>query len=163
MTRSIYFAHPINTYGTDLEEALIQMIARRFHGRHIVNPGSPEHQAKFEAYMAAGAKEMDYFIDLIERECDELILLAFPPTAEVRPPGPSPNGGIGAGVYLEAAKAHGWAHPVWEIIPSGEIYTWAPNPSRMLTIDETRARIRMPDPSDPEGKRMITRPYLSVA
>lgn len=147
MVGTIYFAHPINTYGTDLEEALLRRIAERFPGWRIVNPGDREHQAAFEARMAKGAKEMDYFIDLVNA-CDLCVVLAFP------------DGMIGAGAYKEAAEMHARACPVWEVLPDGTFLTWAPNPARFLTIEATKARIRMPDPADP-GKT-VTRPYVDA-
>jgi hypothetical protein len=128
----LYFAHPINTYGTDLEEALLQRIAQKFNGCRIVNPSAPEHQAKYLAYMAKGAKEMDYFIELA-MGCDECVLLAFRDRM------------IGAGVYKEAAEMHRHGCPVWEILPSGEFFTWAPDPARRLSVEATIARIRLPD------------------
>lgn len=132
----VYFAHPINTYGTDLERALLRSIAEKFNGDIIVNPGSPKHQAKFQAYMASGAKEMDYWMELV-RTCDTCVLLAFL------------DGMIGAGVYKEVSERHAHACPVWEIKSDGTFYTWAPNPARRLTVDETRTRIFMLDGKTP--------------
>lgn len=125
----LYFAHPINVYDTELEAGLLVRIAERFHGRRILNPNAPEHDAGYKR------KGMAYFIDDILPGCDEGVLLAFR------------DGMIPAGVYKEAEKLHDACCPVWEVLPDGTFKTWAPNPARCLTVEETRARIRMPDGS----------------
>ena len=130
----LYFAHPVNVYDTDLERALLACIAERFPAYRILNPNAPEHAAGY------AAKGMRHFFEDILPQCDLCVLLAFPDRQ------------IGKGVYAEAEQLHDGCNPVWEILPSGEFLTWAPNPARMLTVEETRARIRMPD-----GKTM--RPY----
>lgn len=120
----LYFAHPINVYGTDLEAALLERIAERYPDHEIVNPNAPEHDAGYKA------KGMAYFLEDILPKCDECVLLAFR------------DGKIGKGVYAEAEALHAIGNPVWEILSSGDFFTWAPNPSRCLTVDDTRARIR---------------------
>jgi hypothetical protein len=123
----LYFAHPINVYDTTLEQTLLMLIEERFPGYEIVNPNAPEHT---EGYRAQG---MSYFFQEVLPGCDACVLLAFP------------DGKIGKGVYNEAEKLHEICGVVWEILPSGEFKTWAPNLLRCLMVSETRARIRYPD------------------
>lgn len=123
----LYFAHPINVYDTDLERALLARIAERFPGRSIRNPNTPEDDAAYKA------KGMRHFIDDVLPSCDEGVLLAFR------------DGMIPAGVYAEAERLHDACCPVWEVLVDGTFKTWAPNPARRLTVDQTRARIRDAD------------------
>jgi hypothetical protein len=132
----LYFAHPVNVYDTELERALLACIAERFPEYRILNPNAPEHAAGYKA------KGMQYFLEGILPQCDLCVLLAFPDRY------------IGKGVYAEAEQLHAGCNPVWEILPDGTFLTWAPNPARMLTVEATRARIRMPDGKTP-------RPYFS--
>lgn len=131
----LYFAHPVNTYDTELERVLLARIHERFPGCHILNPNGPEHAAGYEA------KKMRYFFEDILPRCGLCVLLAFS------------DGKIGKGVYGEAEQMHAAACPTWEILPDGAFLAWSPDPARMLTVEETRARIRLPD-----GKTI--RPYV---
>jgi hypothetical protein len=124
----LYFAHPINVYDTELERALLECLAQRFPGYEIINPNAPEHAAGYQA------KGMAYFLEDILPKCDECVLLAFR------------DGMIGKGVYAEAEQLHAICCPVWEILPDGLTFkTWAPNPARRLSVEDTRERIRNPD------------------
>jgi hypothetical protein len=123
----LYFAHPINAYDTELEQALLQRIAERFPDYEIINPNSPEHAA---GYRAQG---MTYFLNDILPKCDACVLLAFR------------DGMIGKGVYAEAATSYLCGHQVWEIFPDGTVHYWRLWSSRCLSVEDTRAHIHHPD------------------
>lgn len=132
----LYFAHPVNVYDTDLERTLLGRIAERFPDCRLLNPNAPEHAA---GYKAMG---MAYFLEEILPQCDICVLLAFPDRK------------IGKGVYSEASQLHDGCCQVWEILPDGSFLAWTPDPTRQLSVEETRARIRLPD-----GKTL--RPFFS--
>ena len=46
-TKRLYFAHPINLYGTDLESEIISDLSGVFPKWEIVNPGEPKHEAGY--------------------------------------------------------------------------------------------------------------------
>jgi hypothetical protein len=129
----LYFAHPVNVYDTHLERRLLAHIAARFPDSRILNPNAPEHDAGYKT------KGMAYFLEDILPGCGECVVLAFL------------DGKIGKGVYAEAEQLHKAGCPVWEITILGGFIAWAPDPSRCLTLEETRERIR-----DEAGN---TRPY----
>jgi hypothetical protein len=69
---------------------------------------------------------------------------------------PSCHGGVflpfrdgmwGAGVFGEAEVIVGAGHPIWEISYAGAIVPTGLDPLRMLSVEETRPRIRNPDGS----------------
>lgn len=132
---ALYFAHPVNVYDTELERFLLARLTERFPQHRLLNPNMPMHAAGYQA------KGMRYFLEDILPECEACALLAFP------------DGKIGKGVYTEAAQLHDEGRPVWEILPDGAVAPWTPDPTRQLTVEETRARVRLPD-----GKTL--RPYL---
>ena len=141
MTPRFYFAHPINTYDTDLELELINRIYLYFQGGiEVVNPSDLVHQKTVETIKAAhegredaSKKIMDYFLELVS-SCQGGIGLPFS------------DGRIGAGVYKELlgiAKGH---HPIWLITPGGELKPHKRIGSRKpLSIEETRERVYNPD------------------
>lgn len=67
----IYFAHPMDTYNTIIEEYCIEEIKRAFPEYEIENPNTVEDQL--------GAKEygMEYFKKRV-LSCDAIVALAFP-------------------------------------------------------------------------------------
>ena len=42
--RKIYFAHPVNTYYTPIEEEFLELIRQKFMGYTIINPSDPAHR-----------------------------------------------------------------------------------------------------------------------
>lgn len=127
---NVYFGHPINTYGTDLEERLLIAIAVRFPGCPVCNPAGPKHQDGYAQYVAAGRRGMDYFFEEILPRCQAGVFLAFP------------DGKWGAGVYAEAAWLAERGHPIWQIDASGAIEPLDLATAEVLSVEETRARVR---------------------
>jgi hypothetical protein len=141
--RRIYFAHPINTYNTDLEHELIQAIHGHFESDIIiVNPSDLVHQVMVMDIKAfhdnaevASQKVMEYFLHLTAT-CQGGVGLPFH------------DGMFGAGVYTELKHIEQNHHTIWIITHRGDIEiisdlsTFTP-----LSVDDTRARIRNTDHS----------------
>ncbi len=133
--QKLYFGHPVNTYNTALEQKLLTAIARGFPTWLIENPNTPEHDEAYKRAAASGSG-MTYFFDKVLPACEGGVFLPFR------------DGKWGKGVYAEAEALYRRGCPVWEIehatgfcirLPS------LPPASLVLTVEETRARIRNPD------------------
>lgn len=143
MAPRIYFAHPINSYDTPLEITLLGAIYKHFSGMiSVVNPSDRIHQQKISALKEeyaersiASKKIMEYFFEVTSM-CQGGVGLAFP------------DGTLGAGVYSELKRLAEHKHPIWLITEDGVMspvtdIAHAPH----LSIDDTRARVYMPDGS----------------
>ena len=73
-----YYAHPMPTYGSTIETQDIEMLEAL--GFDVINPANPEHQQKCKDYIAkfGHAAVMNYFIDIIEKQCNILAFRALP-------------------------------------------------------------------------------------
>lgn len=132
---TIYYAHPITWYGTDQEAADLDLLNDRFA---VINPGSPAtvaHAKKVKK--ASGSKAvMEWFTDKV-RHADALAYRTFN------------DGALGAGVAQEILTAIIHGIPIYQLIGPRSSPTLIPrDPSyinltvRLLTIDETRARVK---------------------
>jgi hypothetical protein len=131
----IYFAHPINTYNSDLERKCLSLIKEKFPNDDIINPSDKEVIDMFDIYKTTYPNNyMQYFANLVW-ECDKIVILPFS------------DGMIGAGVWFEAHEhfkqfrnLHMYCvNPFNNSI--GEI-TIDVIDSRKLSIEETRKRIK---------------------
>ena len=131
--------HPINTYGTALEAQQLAIIANLFPHHEVINPNEPVHQQACQDMKRILGNGMPYFIHLAG-QCSMGVALPFR------------DGKLGAGVFAEACRiAHG-DRLVWLLSHEGKLSRFDPtDTSRVLTVEETRARVRNPDGS--------TRPY----
>lgn len=118
-----YLAHPISEYGTAKQRKAIAMITRA--GWNVLNPDTVTHQI---GYKAAGARGMDYFVNLVKK-CDALAFMPFP------------DGRIGAGVGKEMETAFDMGIPVYEI-DNGVLIPMNKMPKNILSVEETRERIK---------------------
>jgi len=126
----IYFAHPVVSYDTPLEEETIAYV-RRYLGSEcvIVNPNSDEHHRAY-----AATKSMDYFVKLAE-SCEVCVFLSFS------------DGYIGAGVAKEVDSffaRFGLEAKVFEYERIGKLLVARRHSclaSRVLSVGETRDRI----------------------
>lgn len=118
--KKIYFAHPITDYGTERQAAAVAYLSEQWQ---VVNPDHPGHQA---GYAADG---MAYF-ERLAASCDLLAFMRFP------------DGSIGAGVgkEIDAAKRAGirWIVEYF----AGQIYPVYGDPTPVLSVEDTRAKIR---------------------
>lgn len=82
---NIYFAHPVNTYGTALESALIVLATTVFSHSQIENPNRPHHQKGYRDYAKRYAHEpvgkntrgMRYFHEVVLPSCDGCVAAPF--------------------------------------------------------------------------------------
>ena len=123
MKKRIYFAHPINTYNTILEDYFIEHFKR--DDIEIVNPNHPDHQ---KGYQNEG---MEYFKKLVQ-SCDKLYAFGFADNT------------IGAGI----AKEMDWMREIgglvvflpfftkWDemVVPCEKQFT-------VLSVEETRKKL----------------------
>lgn len=139
-SRRIYFARPINVYGTPLDIALLQILHNKWRGDVIVNPADSEHEEVVKKLKKhdPDANVMGYFSDLV-KTCDEVVALPFMDAM------------WGKGVYTEAEAVLDFKNGkyVWVIDPHTHVIRFVSklNPALCLSVDETRARIRNPDRS----------------
>jgi len=130
----IYFAHPVNLYGTKLESFLIQKIKEALPEYEVVNPADKEHGEGYERFKAETGNGMRYFEEVVLPSCAAGVFLAFR------------DGKLGAGIFKEVKWLYYHARSLWEIDVSGNV-VWFNGPfyevgRRTLSVDETRARIR---------------------
>lgn len=122
----LYFAHPVNTYNTEIEKAMLILIAYRFPGVEIVNPNTTEYQKAYEAAKAASGgthgdhKGMDVFYEML-KQLDGCVALPF---LDRR---------MGLGVAGETQKTL----KAWKD-------AWLIEPSRELTPEELEAFVKNP-------------------
>ena len=134
----LYFAHPINTYHTPLEAELLKRISRKFRHATVLNPGDTTHEEAVREMKKSDpmANVMRYFVGLVH-SCNALVALPFL------------DGMWGAGVYKEALVAQERGLTVWQIDPTTKkIARLGLLPAdRVLSIEETRSRVYLPDRS----------------
>ena len=138
MAVKIYFAHPINTYGTFIEYACLSLLRSLFPDAEIVNPSDEKHKQMVKALKAADpeANVMSYFLELVNG-CDAVAILPFS------------DGMIGAGAYDEAVVGKEAGGSVWIISLDPLSISRARDrdlhSGRKLSIEDTRARVYYPD------------------
>lgn len=140
----LYFGHPVNTYGTELEERIIAEILRLFPESTVENPNQPKHQKGYDRYKRGYGNGMGYYFQEVLPECDGGIVLPFG------------DGALGAGVFGEARFLMDRGKPVWIIecegMPDGPIVFVPLRPGQeiiALTAPETRARVYGPGGTRP--------------
>lgn len=110
----LYFAHPVNTYDTDLERAILVLIAHCFPGVEVDNPNTPEYQARYNKMKASTGgthgdhKAMDVFYETIKDD-DGCVAMPF---LDCR---------MGLGVAGEVQKTLKYGKTAWLIKPSHEL------------------------------------------
>ncbi len=128
----LYFGHPINVYGTELEKELIETIARSFPGWQIENPNQKHHEESYQRYADSGGRGMDYYFREVLPKCHGGIFLPFR------------DGKYGAGVFGEAEFLQKQGCRIWQITDTGYISRLELSASLALSVYETRSRIRTP-------------------
>ncbi|MCK9345069.1 MAG: hypothetical protein M0P64_03015 [Candidatus Pacebacteria bacterium] len=131
--RKLYFGHPVNVYNTPLEQELLEKIAEIFPGWEIENPNQRHHAGGYEKYKNETGNGMDYYTEVVLPSCSAGIFLGFR------------DGTWGAGVFREALHFADAQQPVWEISPSGSVSSPDINLIKVLSVSETRMRIRTED------------------
>lgn len=131
----LYFGHPVNTYGTPLEDEILRLISARFPEWETVNPNLPEHQAGYLAAKKSPSGDgMFYFTETVVPRCQAGVILPFR------------DGRWGAGLYREACVLWGLSLPVYVIGMRGDIHgpVTARYVTQPLTVEETRQRLQSP-------------------
>lgn len=119
----IYFAHPINTYGDQIELYAIDSINRLYPECILINPNCPDHQ---DGYKRDG---MSYFRKIIS-ECDRVVVLPFS------------DGSIGAGMAKEINWALRQGKKVIQLKPFEDIEEiFNLRFHRVMTVEETRTKL----------------------
>ncbi len=76
MKPKMYFGHPINTYGTELEKKLIEIIFKAFPQYEIEDPGQKHHSDGYRHWKETTGNGMNYF-------CSEVIILERCPRTDI--------------------------------------------------------------------------------
>lgn len=126
----VYLAHPVSEYGSERQRKIVAVIEAS--GRTVENPDRPYHQAGYKEH------GMRYFEDLV-CNCDELAFLRFP------------DGAIGAGVAKEIEAALRSGMRVYDASGGALAAIDGMMPEPVLSVEETRDRLRSPAPSVRDG------------
>lgn len=127
---SIYFAHPINVYNTDLEKTLEEIIRINFPQYNLENPNQKYHQENYKFWKENFGNGMKYYFEEILPKMEAGIGLPFD------------DGMYGAGIVGELEILLEKRKPIWEINSSGIIKKIdALDKSRILSIEETKKRV----------------------
>lgn len=130
--RTVYFAHPVNTYYGPVEEEFLELIRQKFMGYRIINPSDPVHKAVVDKMKEKNpnANVMPYFTGLVS-PCYAVAVLPFP------------DGMWSAGVYGEAEIAFANKKEVWvfDFHTKQLSFVNRLDPAKKLSVEETRARV----------------------
>lgn len=135
LNNMVYFAHPINTYGSDTESECLSLISNAFPNNAILNPSDAHIVDAFDDYKETHPHTyMEFFAKLVNR-CTIIVFLPFR------------DGMIGAGVWYEIQEhVKQWGdYQIWCVDPFNEtIYQVSESvvTSRKLSVEETRKRIK---------------------
>jgi len=141
----LYFAHPVNTYGTASERKLVPYIfeffLQAFEVVKIENPNTEEHCKNYAKWKQAYASNgMNYFIEEVLPKCNCAIFLPFRDNT------------IGAGVWKEVQYFLNLQLPVWMINRTGKITPILSRPKHLcLSVKETKSRIYVNGKNCDEG------------
>lgn len=107
----IYFAHPVNVYGTEIEKQGLELLEVVFPGQEIENPNQPHHQKGYAEWSKRQKekdthKGMNYFFEEVLPSCAGCAAMPF---LDMR---------FGLGVVGEAKWFLERKLPVWIILPS---------------------------------------------
>jgi len=134
--KKLYFGHPVSVYGVESETKLLGIIEREFRGWEVENPNQQKHQDGYQLWKRNTGRGMDYYFREVLPKCDGGIFLPFK------------DGKWGAGVFGECEFLRRNTKPTWEITHNGVISLiifWEPVQKRVLSVEETRARVYSPN------------------
>ncbi|MFH1307236.1 MAG: hypothetical protein ABIH72_00090 [archaeon] len=124
----LHFGHPISTYGTTIEQKLIEIIEEHFPEYELDNCNQSHHQKAAKKLREETGNPMEYFFK------------EFIPKMSVGVFLPYRDGMFGSGVYDEAVQMHQERKPIYQIDYKGVIFEMRLNNSKRLSIPETKAR-----------------------
>ncbi|MCL5018756.1 MAG: hypothetical protein M1416_03265 [Candidatus Pacearchaeota archaeon] len=127
---SIYFAHPINTYNTDLEKVLVEIIKLGFPRYTLENPNQQYHQENYKFWKENFGNGMKYYFEEILPKMSAGIGLPFE------------DGMYGAGIFGELKMLSEMGKPIWRISWNGGIREIEKlNPELALSVGDTKKRV----------------------
>ena len=129
----LYFAHPMNTYGTMLENRLIERIHTRFPGMRVLNPNDPQYHEGWRLYELQYGNPMLYFTIELMQECAGGTVAL-----------PYRDGKWSPGVYLEMMETYVVDRPVWKINADGLISEVNQFPAGLLSIEQNKKYAEQP-------------------
>lgn len=119
----LYFAHPLNDYGTEREKKCLKLIKQEFPSSEIVNPNS---KMSTEMYKLFGF----VYFEMLVNTCERIVAVPFP------------DGEFGAGVYREMQIMENNHGPIYAISKNiDSLTTFNVLAVRPLSIAETRWRV----------------------
>ena len=127
--QKIYFGHPVSVYNTPEEKKLISIIEEIFPHFEVENPNQPHHAQGYQDWKKQKGNGMLYYYEKVLPFMSAGVFLPFE------------DGMWGAGVFNEAEFLQEQQKSVYEIDYSGEISRIIVDPSKKLSIEETRARV----------------------
>lgn len=110
----LYFAHPVSSYGTPIETAVMVLIRAALPGYDIESPNQPHHQENYEKWKAESEEgrdvhsAMQYFFKVVQPGCVGTPALPFL------------DGKMGLGVAGEVVRDADDRKPTWFIKPTRE-------------------------------------------
>jgi hypothetical protein len=115
----LYFAHPVNTYNTQLEQDMLALIATCFPEMIIENPNQPQHQAGYKEWKErckdTPSQGMNYFFDAVLPDCEAgTVALPFL------------DGRLGAGVAGETIFSLKKERGIWLLEPTETCFNLRP-------------------------------------
>jgi len=126
----LYYGRPINIKGSRLDKILLKKVLDTFSSWEIEDSGLPKHNEGYIQWKKEHGNGMEYYFQEVLPNCQGGVFLRFR------------DGKWGAGVYAEAKFFFDRGLPVWVISPRGKIKPYNLSKAEVLSIEETRARIR---------------------
>lgn len=137
MIQKLYFGYPINVFDTELEKFLLQCLNSVFRKWYeIESPNCEKHQRGYQLYKQETGNGMDYYSKEVLPTCSAGVFLPFIDKM------------FGKGVFTELTYFLERNSPVWEVNHRGiiaSIFNFDSVQTRVLTVEETRERIRYKD------------------
>lgn len=125
----IYFAHPVNSYNTSLEEQLVSIIENSLPEYEVLNPNQQKHQIGYQIYKKQTGNGMAYYYSKVLPRTSAGIFLPFP------------DGTFGAGVGGEAKWFMEHNKPTYVISPGGLITMQEIELNKILDVPATIKRV----------------------
>ena len=127
---SLYFAHPIIFFNTELEELLLRKIRDVFLDYNVENPNQKHHQENYHFWKEQFGNGMGYYFEIVLPRMKAGIGLPFEDRM------------YGAGVFGELKCLHQMGKLIWEISFDGKIKKISSiDELKALSLDETIKRI----------------------
>ena len=129
MKKVIYFGHPVNFYNTEIEANLIECIKAKFPEFNIENPNQKIHQQGYQKWKRIKGNGMIYYFKEVLPCMDAGVFLPFEDKM------------LGADVFKEATFLDQLKKPIYEISLEEIIIPLVLNPKRVLSVEQTKARV----------------------